>query len=95
MKVVGRNRLQTFGTQHADARNWLKSWLAEVELALWQTPHDVKAAYPSASFVGDKVIFNVKGNHYRLDATIAYQTQVVVVNWLGTHAEYDRRNRNR
>ncbi len=96
MKVVGRNRLQAFGVQHADAREWLKNWLAEVELALWETPHEVKAQYPSASVIGNNtIIFNVRGNHYRLEVTIAYQTKVVVIIWIGTHAEYDRRNQNR
>ncbi|MEO1147715.1 MAG: type II toxin-antitoxin system HigB family toxin [Cyanobacteria bacterium J06638_22] len=96
MKVVGRNRLQAFGVQHTDARDWLNNWLAEVELASWDTPHDVKAQYASASLLGkNTVIFNVKGNHYRLEVTIAYQTKVVVVVWVGTHSEYDKRNQNR
>ena len=96
MKVVGRNRLQAFGVRHPDAREWLKNWLAEAELAVWETPHDVRAQYASVSFLGSNTaVFNVTGNHYRLEVTIAYQTKVVVIIWIGTHSEYDKRNRNR
>ena len=80
MKVVGRNRLQAFGAKHSDARDWIKGWIAEVELASWNTPQDVKDQYASASFIGNNtVIFNVKGNHYRLEVTIAYKTEVIVI----------------
>lgn len=96
MRVVGRDRLQAFGEKHADARKWTKNWLADVELSSWATPHEVKQRYASANFLGDnKVIFNVKGNDYRLETTIAYQTKIIVVQWIGTHAEYDIRNQRR
>ena len=96
MRVVGRDRLQAFGEKHADARKWIENWLADVELSSWATPHDVKQRHASASFLGDNtVIFNVKGNDYRLETKIAYRTGIVVVQWIGTHAEYDKRNRRR
>jgi len=93
MKVVGRDLLRAFGDKHTDARKWISGWLAEVELATWQTPHQLKDMYPTASILGDGlVIFNVKGNRYRLETRIAYGTGIVVVRWLGTHAEYDKRS---
>ena len=93
MKVVGRDLLRAFGDKHTDARNWISGWVSEVELATWQTPHQLKEMYPSASILGDGlVIFNVKGNRYRLETRIAYGAGVVVVKWLGTHAEYDKRS---
>ena len=56
----------------------------------------MRERYPSASFLGGGVtIFNVKGNSYRLEASVAYKTGTVVVRWLGTHGEYDERNKNR
>ena len=96
MKLVGRNRLDEFCAQYPDARGWIENWIADVEAAIWTTPHHLKVRYPSASLLGGGVtIFNVKGNDYRLEATIAYRTSTVVVLWMGTHAEYDKRNKGR
>jgi mRNA interferase HigB len=68
--------------------------LAATAQARWQTPQDIKDEYGSASFSGGSVvIFNVKGNRYRLEVLVAYQTGTVVVRWAGTHAEYTKRSR--
>lgn len=96
MKLVGRYRLDAFCRKHPDARGWIENWLADLEAATWVAPHHLKARYPSASLLGGGVtIFNVGGNDYRLEATLAYGTGTVAVLWIGTHAEYDRRNRKR
>ena len=96
MKLVGRNRLDDFCKNHPDARDWIENWLADIEAADWSTPHQLKARYPSASILGGGfIVFNVKGNNYRLEATIAYKTSIVVVHWIGTHEEYDERNKKR
>ena len=96
MRLVGRERIQAFCDKHADARKWIENWIAEVEAAAWSTPKDIKDRYSSASFLAQNiVIFNVKGNEYRLEVTVAYGTGVVIAKWLGTHAEYDKRNRQR
>jgi mRNA interferase HigB len=93
MRLVGQARLESFARQHADARGPLAAWIAEVEDAQWLMPHDVKGRYRSASFLSrNQVVFNIKGNSYRLICTIAYNAGVVVVSWIGTHAEYDKRN---
>ncbi|CAG9169947.1 hypothetical protein LMG23994_01743 [Cupriavidus pinatubonensis] len=55
------------------------------------TPQDIKDRYPTASFVGrNRVIFNIKGNDYRLIVAIAYRIGVVYIKFIGTHGEYDR-----
>jgi mRNA interferase HigB len=96
MKIVGRDTLSDFCAKHTDARRWVENWLADAETAKWQSPHEIKDRYSSASFLaGNTVIFNVKGNEYRLEVTCAYRTGVVFVKWIGTHAEYDARNRKR
>lgn len=96
MKIVGRPRLEAICDRHADARKWIEHWLSEAEVANWRTSQDIRARYASASFLANNlVVFNVKGNDYRLEVTVACQTSVVVVNWVGTHAEYDQRNRIR
>jgi mRNA interferase HigB len=92
MRVVGRELLEKFVADHADARSWIESWLAEAEAAAWRTPQDIKSRYSSASFLPNNlVVLNVKGNRYRLEMRVAYGVGVVVVLWLGTHAEYSKR----
>jgi mRNA interferase HigB len=91
MRVLGRKRLADFCNKYVDARDWIATWIVDVEAAVWRSPHDVRKRFVTASFLGDgRVIFNVKGNKYRLLALVAYQTQIVIVQWAGTHAEYDR-----
>lgn len=92
MKVVGRDKLAAFMQKHVDARQWIEAWLAETERTLWRTPKEIKERYATASFLADNVvIFNVRGNNYRLEVQIAYRTSTVVVRWLGTHVEYTKR----
>jgi mRNA interferase HigB len=96
VKVSGRSALVDFCAKHPDAQGWIEGWLAEVEGATWTAPQQIKDRYASASFLAqNRVIFNVRGNHYRLEIVVAYRTGIVVVSWLGTHAEYDERNRKR
>ena len=96
MKVIGRDRLELFCRRHADARRWIDNWLADVESAAWTSPHDIRQLYATASFLGGGlVIFNARGNAYRLEAGVAYRTGVVSVEWIGTHADYDERNKRR
>lgn len=96
MRVVGRETLDRFCSNHADARKWIAGWLQEVEASTWTTPQEIKNRYANASFLeGNTVIFNVKGNDYRLEVVVAYRTEVVVVEWIGTHAEYNERNARR
>jgi mRNA interferase HigB len=91
MRILGRDKLADFVAAHADARPWIESWVAEVERTQWKTPQDVKNMYASASFLaGNVVIFNVKGNRYRMETLIAYNTATIIVRWIGTHAEYDK-----
>ena len=92
MKLVGRDKLDEFVQEHADARRWIETWLAEAELVAWRTPQEIKERYSTASFLADNVvIFNVRGNNYRLEVQIAYRTSTVIVRWVGTHEEYTKR----
>ena len=96
MQIAGRNILDAFCRRHPDVRSWIESWLAVAGSAIWNTPSDVKSSYATASLLaGGVVIFNVKGNSYRLETVIDYRNGVVVVAWAGTHAAYDVRNRKR
>ncbi len=94
MKVLGRDKLDEFGKKHTDAKSALDSWFHEVnsENCKWKIPQDIKDRYASASFLANnRVIFNIKGNNYRLAFQVRYQNGLVVVEWVGTHAEYDKK----
>lgn len=92
MRIVGREKLDEFAGAHADVRPWIENWIVDAEAARWLTPQSIKNSYLSASFLADRVvIFNVKGNHYRLEVQVAYNAGVVVVRWIGTHAQYRKR----
>lgn len=91
MTIVGRDKLHKFGRSHHDAKAALDSWFNEVSHADWKTTQDVKKRYRSADFLaGNRVIFNIKGNHYRLVVRLRYQRGIVLIEWVGTHAEYDK-----
>ena len=69
----------------------LDAWYAEVNAASLSNMADVKRLYRSASIVGaDRVVFNVKGNSYRLVVSVDFERQIVFIKWLGTHVDYDK-----
>ncbi len=91
MRIVGREVLHEFMLQHAEAKAATKAWLAEAEEVEWKAPMDIKERYPHASILsGNRVIFNLKGNKYRLEVKINYGNQIVLIKRAGTHAEYSR-----
>ncbi|MCF8176412.1 MAG: type II toxin-antitoxin system HigB family toxin [Burkholderiaceae bacterium] len=92
MRILGLPLLQRFKQSHADARGPLDAWRNEVEDSLWKASRDIKQRYSSADFLADnRVIFNIKGNRYRLVVQVRYLGGLVVVEWIGTHAEYDKK----
>ncbi len=92
MRVLGRNVLISFWERHANAKSALEAWFDETERSTWNKPQDIKDRYRSADFLADnRVIFNIKGNRYRLVVKVRYQNGIVVVEWVGTHAEYDKK----
>lgn len=92
MHIVARSVLLEFYSQpeYRDAKGALEAWYDVARLAKWTAPSDVKAQYANASIVGkNRVVFNIKGNDYRLVVAIAYKMQWVYVKFIGTHAQYD------
>ncbi len=90
MRVISKKALRAFWTRHPDAEGALKAWYATAKAAQWETPHDVKADYPSADPVGkNRMVFDICNNRYRLVARILYQFGQVHVRFVGTHSEYD------
>ena len=93
MRVIAVKTLKSFWKKHPDAENALRAWYTEVKRASWQGPHDVKNAYATASMLrNNRVVFNIKGNSYRLIVAVKYEFQVVYIRFVGTHAAYDRVN---
>jgi mRNA interferase HigB len=91
MIVTNRQVVTDGGQKHADAKGQLEAWFVEAENAKWQRPGDIKQRYASASILaGNVVIFNIKGNRYRLVVKVNYAGGVVLVKWFGTHVAYDK-----
>lgn len=91
MRIIARRTLIAFGRSHADAEVVLRAWFHEAKSAEWKSFRDIKARYQSADVLpGNRVIFNLKGNAYRLVVRIHYNTRIVFIRFVGTHAEYSR-----
>jgi mRNA interferase HigB len=93
MRIIAKRKLREFWKRHPDAEEPLLAWYREVEQEDWDGPTKVKAKYRNSSIVGDnRVVFNIKGNDYRLVVKINYRYRVVYIRFVGAHAEYDRIN---
>jgi len=91
LRVIAKKILREFWNDHSDCEQQLKSWFLEAVKAKWKNTKEIKQEYASASFLGDnRVVFNIKGNHYRLIVKINYDYQMVWIRFIGTHAEYDK-----
>src|SRR5436190_22367795 len=90
MRIIAKKPLREFWERHPDAEEPLLAWHREVVKEDWDTPAKVKAKYRTASIVaGNRMVFNIKGNDYRLVVKINYPYRVVYIRFVGTHAEYD------
>lgn len=95
MRVIAQSTLRNFWLKHQNTEQQLKAWYQETIKADWSTPGDIKKEYPSASFLQDnRIVFNIKGNHYRLIVKVNYSYKMVWIRFIGTHAEYDKINAN-
>jgi len=93
MRNIAVSTLRKFWERHNDAEQPLKSWYQEATDTCWSGPSDIKLRYPSADILPDnRVVFNIKGNNYRLIVKIHYNTGIVFIRFVGTHAEYDKIN---
>jgi mRNA interferase HigB len=93
MRVIARKTLRDFWGEHADAEQQLKAWFHEAGAARWKSFADIKARYRSADVLpGNRVVFDIKGNNYRLVVKVHYNRSLVFIRFVGTHAEYDRIN---
>ncbi len=95
MRIIARSTLKKFWGKpaYADSEQQLKSWYDEVKKAKWKTFNDIKKDFPTASIVGNgRIVFNIKGNHYRLIAKFEFRLDKVFIRFIGTHKQYDKIN---
>jgi mRNA interferase HigB len=93
MRIIALGTLRDFWRRHPDAEVPLRAWYAIARRAVWRRPPEIKADYRSASFTANnRVIFNIKGNDYRLVVAVHYNRGLMFVRFLGTHRECDRIN---
>ena len=93
MKIVSVKILREFWILFPNTEQHLKAWVDEVKQAEWLQPSDIKEKYRSASILKNRrVVFNIKGNDYRLIVSVAYSFGAVYIKFIGTHAQYDAIN---
>ena len=91
MRVISRKALREFWQQYPDSRASLQAWYADAKQANCLSPGDIRSTYANASVLpNNRVVFNIKGNHYRLITAINYDYGMVFIRFVGTHREYDR-----
>ena len=91
MRIIARSTLREFWEIHAEAEQALRAWIDDAAQAEWQSPADIKSIYANASILADnRVVFNIKGNKYRLIVHMRYDISIIFIRFVGTHAEYDK-----
>lgn len=95
MRIISIKPLRDFWLKHPQAETPLQNWYAEANHAKWLTPADIKASHRNASFIeGNRVVFNIKGNDYRLIVAVRYTASLMFIRFVGTHSEYSRIDAN-
>lgn len=90
-RIVAKRTLREFWEKHQDAEQYLKTWYETAKSSNWNFPNEVKQTYANASILKDsRVVFNIKGNSYRLIVKLNYERQWTFMRFVGTYAEYDQ-----
>ena len=95
MRIIPFRTLREFWKKpkYADSETSLRSWYHDAKTADWKNSNELKQQYKSASIVGEgRVVFNIKGNTFRLVVSIDYEFQVIFIRFIGTHKQYDKIN---
>jgi mRNA interferase HigB len=91
VRIISRKTLRGFWEKHPDAEQPLQTWFFDVKHARWKSPADIKNVYRNVSFLADnRVVFNIKGNKYRIIAAVQYNFGLVYIRFVGTHKDYDK-----
>lgn len=90
MRIIATSTLRNYWRNHRLAEQSLKAWIQESENSTWKNAAELKAKYRNASVINSKrVVFNIRGNDYRLIVDIEYRLKIIFIVWIGTHVEYD------
>jgi mRNA interferase HigB len=93
MRIISRKKLRDFWEQYPLAQKPLQAWFADAKQAHWKSPNDIKGVYRNASVIANnRVIFNIKGNDFRLVVAINYDFEIIYIRFIGTHKQYDNIN---
>jgi mRNA interferase HigB len=94
-RIFAKSTLRTFWENHPDSEQYLKTWFDTAMNSGWKSPNEVKQTYASASILKDgRVVFNIKGNTYRLVVKLNFEKQWIFIRFIGTHEEYDKIDAN-
>ncbi|HNW53558.1 MAG TPA: type II toxin-antitoxin system HigB family toxin [Bacteroidales bacterium] len=94
-RIFAKSTLKNFWEQHPDSEQYLKTWFDTAMSSNWTTPNEVKQTYVNASVLKDsRIVFNIKGNSYRLVAKFNFRKQWIFIRFIGTHVEYDKIDAN-
>lgn len=95
-RIFAKSTLRLFWEKYPDSEQYLKTWYDTAMSSEWKTPSDVKKSYATASVLKDsRVVFNIKGNAYRLVAKFNYEKGWIFIRFIGTHTEYDKIDANK
>ena len=91
MRVVSRKKIVDFYSLHANSKTALEEWYQKITKRNFSNLNELKGVFSTADYVGNnRIVFNIKGNDYRLIAIVIYISRKVCIRWIGTHAEYDK-----
>lgn len=91
MRVFSRSTLREFSERNPDAEESLEAWYRDAKRAIWKSPSDIRSQYPTASIIAnDRVVFDIRGNRYRLVVHVRYGKGLAYICFVGTHQDYDR-----
>lgn len=94
-RIFAKSTLREFWEIYPDSEQYLKTWYDTAKTTSWKNPNEVKLTYGSASILkNNRIVFNIKGNNYRLIAKFNFEKQWIFIRFIGTHAEYDKIDAN-
>lgn len=90
MRIIARSSLREFWEIYPDAEQPLEAWYDEASRSKWESPADIKSIYRNASIIANnRVVFNIKGNNYRLIVHMRYDIRIIFIRFIGTHRDYE------
>ncbi len=94
-RIFAKSTLREFWENYPDSEQYLKTWFDTAMNSNWISPNDIKNSYANASILKNgRIVFNIKGNSYRLIVKFNFEKQMAFIRFIGTHTEYDKINAN-